>query len=316
MNKIIKIIGVIVVTISLINCQEKSKKLNYQIYTSDIDNFWIAYDALENSKDSIQTIQNLYINKASPEFKKFIKIGNFKAKAYVNWIKDIPSFWKTVRPGTLAVKKKKPEIDKVYNNLQKIYDGFQAPDICFAISPLGSGGTTSKGLILIGTEIATVNSNYVDISEINGFFKNIFQNSSGDIVSMIAHELVHTQQPQGDNENASLLSQAIIEGAADFIGRKILGKPTMNKVIYNYGEEHQQALWKEFKQDINMNKGFDDTDWFYNYHSNRPADLGYYIGYKIVESYYNNSKDKKKAIKEILEMENPKEFLRKSRYNK
>jgi len=83
-----------------------------------------------------------------------------------------------------------------------------------------------------------------------------------------------------------------------------------------YGEKHENELWKEFKSDMDKNKSVDETDWFYNYNLDRPADLGYYIGYKIVKSYYENQKDKKKAIKEIIEMKDPKKFLIESKYIK
>lgn len=305
--------------ITLVSCKEKceeTQNLNYQITTSDLDNFWIAYDALESSKDSIQTFQELYIDKASAEFEKFLELRNFNAKEYVDWIKASPKFWKTVRPLTIAVKDEKSEIDDIYAKMSDLYSDFQPPNICFAISPLRTGGTVSKGLILVGTEIAMVNPNFVDISEIGGFFQTYFQNSTGEIAVMIAHELVHTQQPNGDNENSSMLLQAITEGSADFIGTLLLGKQTMNKAVFEYGEKHEKQLWKEFKEDIEAGKGFDDTDWFYNYNSNRPADLGYYLGYQITESYYNNSDNKKQAIKEILEMKNAEKFLEKSKYDK
>lgn len=293
---------------------EKSEHFDYKIITADLDNFWKAYDALENSKDSIRTFQKTLIDKASPEFKKFIELRDITAKDYMEWVKYKPKFWKTVRPLTLAVKNKKPEIDNVYTKMKELYPSFKAPNICFAISPVRSGGTTSKGLILIGTEIAAVNPKKVDITEIDGFMANVFQNGSGDITKMIAHELVHTQQPNGDNMDESLISQAITEGSADFIATLIIGKQTMSKPIFKYGENHQQELWFEFKNDM-KNKKMEDTDWFYDYHSNRPADLGYYIGYKIVESYYNKKKDKKQAIKEIIECENPLELLKKSGYD-
>ena len=308
------LIGIII----LASCQEKpekTKKLNYQITTSDLDNFWAAYDSLKTSKDSIRTFQKLYLDKASPEFEKFIKLRDFEAKDYVDWIKATPKFWKTVRPLTMEVKEKREKFDEIYLKMDELYDNFQPPNICFAISPIRTGGTTSQGLILIGTEIASVNPKFVDISEIDGFIKKVFQNSTGDINSLIAHELVHTQQPKGDNEDSSLLSQSITEGSADFIGSLILGKLTMNKAIFEYGEENEKALWNEFKQDVKAKRALDDTDWFYNYNSNRPADLGYYLGYKITESYYKNSTDKKRAIKEILEMENAEEFLKNSKYS-
>ena len=51
----------------------------------------------------------------------------------------------------------------------------------------------------------------------------------------------------------------------------------------------------------------------------RLTDLGYFMGYKICQAYYNNASDKKRAIKEIIEWdlsteEKAKDFLLKSNY--
>lgn len=48
----------------------------------------------------------------------------------------------------------------------------------------------------------------------------------------------------------------------------------------------------------------ESINWLYNGGDvkDKQADLGYYMGYKIAESYYNNSDDKNKAISEIIEM--------------
>ena len=40
--------------------------------------------------------------------------------------------------------------------------------------------------------------------------------------------------------------------------------------------------------------------WGQNRNELKERDLGYYVGYRICESYYNRSKDKKKAIKEMI----------------
>ena len=48
----------------------------------------------------------------------------------------------------------------------------------------------------------------------------------------------------------------------------------------------------------------------------KPADLGYYMGYHIAKSYYENAKDKKQAVIDIIEMKNPLQFLGKSGYDK
>ena len=46
----------------------------------------------------------------------------------------------------------------------------------------------------------------------------------------------------------------------------------------------------------------------------RPQNLGYWIGYKIVESYFRRVKDKKKAISDILNIRNYEEFFLASGY--
>ena len=46
----------------------------------------------------------------------------------------------------------------------------------------------------------------------------------------------------------------------------------------------------------------------------QPRDLGYILGALIVESYYENAGDKKKALEEILKITDYKAFLAKSRY--
>jgi uncharacterized protein YjaZ len=44
----------------------------------------------------------------------------------------------------------------------------------------------------------------------------------------------------------------------------------------------------------------------------RPGDLGYWVGYRIVKSYYQHAADQRQAFREILKMTDPKAFLAKS----
>ncbi|MCY1226596.1 hypothetical protein D9M72_388360 [compost metagenome] len=64
------------------------------------------------------------------------------------------------------------------------------------------------------------------------------------------------------------------------------------------------------------------SNWLYNGgRKGESADLGYYVGYEICKSYYNLAKDKKQAIKDIIELnyDNDKaveDFLSKSEFFK
>src|SRR5690606_28715819 len=59
------------------------------IETSDIENFWKAFDKLidaSNKNDSINIIQTEYIDISTEFFKEFIKVRNFTAEEYVSLI--------------------------------------------------------------------------------------------------------------------------------------------------------------------------------------------------------------------------------------
>ncbi|WP_299703816.1 DUF2268 domain-containing putative Zn-dependent protease [uncultured Pontibacter sp.] len=270
---------------------------------------------MATSEDSIRTFQTLYLDKASPYFKEFLRVRNFRAKEYVRLVRNMPEFWKTIRPLTEDIQNRSSELHPAFRKFSELYPAFKQPDVCFAIGALRTGGTISNGLILIGAEIEATDQS-VNLSEFEkgDFIGSVLKYKTGDIVSMVMHEAVHTQQVASDSTDTSLLKEAIEEGAADFIASLLLKKVTLSKAIYDYGIAHEKELWQEFYADVKNGKPLSNTDWMYNYHSNRPADLGYFIGYRICESYYNKSLDKKKAIQDIILMANAKEFLLQSGY--
>lgn len=288
-----------------------------EVSTQDINHFWEAYDSLSQSKDSVATFQRLYINRATDGFKAFIKARDFTALEYVRLIKRYPKFWISIRKNTERIASRKDEIEAVFTKFKSIYPSFKTPKVCFAIGGLRTGGTTTKDLILIGSEIASADST-TDKSEFRGWLSYVLGNT-GDIVSMVAHEAVHTQQPVNPAYvkgyiNHRLLSQSLREGSAEFIATLLIGD-IINKTQYKYGIEHEAELWEEFQSQMNAN---DLTNWLYNGNIsvNRPADLGYFMGMRISESYYKNAADKIKAVKEIIEMKSHKRFLKRSGYNK
>ncbi len=62
--------------------------------------------------------------------------------------------------------------------------------------------------------------------------------------------------------------------------------------------------------------GKDLSNWLFqgDRAKDRPADLGYYIGYKMCESFCKQTTDKRAAVKAILEIKDFKEFLKASKY--
>jgi hypothetical protein len=272
-----------------------------KIYTSDIINFWIAYDSVQNTNSytqKVKFINDLYINKATNGLKDFIAAREFTAEEWVKLIKAYPKYWKSIRPQTLLIINELETFQNLSLKFKEIYPHFVEPEIYFTIGCLRSGGTTSVGRILIGAEIGAAD-NTTDASELNSWLKNTFKVNSG-IFQLVAHEMNHTQQSESVDSLNTLLSQTILEGSCDFIAELISNRQYIAPYII-YGLKHRKTLFKEFyksKDEISFD------NWLYNGEESkkRPADLGYYIGYEICKAYYENSKDKPKALIEIIEL--------------
>lgn len=289
-----------------------------KIYTSDIDNFWVAYDSIQKINDEekqLEIIQQLYLDKATDGLKDFMISREHSAERHLNGIKKFPKFWHSIRPKTEEIKSFIPEMEEVFEKYKQIYPNFQQPEIYFTIGVLNSGGTTSPNRILIGSEIACADKN-TDASELNDWFRNVFKLSNG-VVAMVAHEIGHTQQKGGDSEddgNSNLLGYCIKEGMCDFLAELTYREISSPYMIY--GKEHEAELWQKFQNEMFTQE---TENWLYNGSNVPVADLGYFMGYAICKSYYENSEDKQQAITEMLQLEyNPEsvlEFLKQSKYN-
>ena len=216
----------------------------------------------------------------------------------------------------MRVKTLKSEIDRIYAAYESAFPGHEAPKICFAIGCLRTGGTVDDGYLLIGTEIAAADAS-TDKSELDSWLNSVMTEEF-DIQNMIAHEYVHALQELKFSGvwgylNYRVLMLSIYEGAADFIAEKVTGA-TINEHIYDFGNAHEQEIWNDFKQDMRSNRA---DDWLYqgdNAKEGMPADLGYFVGHKICESYFNAAENKSEALQDIVYIKNFKRFYRKSGY--
>jgi hypothetical protein len=290
-----------------------------KVFTQDIDNFWTAFDSIRTTNDSLKQIdfiQTLYIDKGSEGLKAFMVARRYSAPLYVQLINKYPKFWNSIRPNTLAVKEQTDKIERSIKTLKALYPQLKNAKMYFTIGGLRSGGTVKDSMVLIGAEIATGDST-TDVSEFpSKWLAGVFKDQSADnLVSLNVHEYIHTQQ---NGESNNLLAQSITEGSCDFIAQLVLGKPLERNYIA-YGLKHEEELKEAFKQEMFSNAY---NKWLYNGGSSKTvADLGYFMGYEICKSYYNNSVNKKQAIRNIIELNYSdttavENFLKKSGYYK
>lgn len=278
-----------------------AQKSSQKVFTSDIDNFWIAYDSCQTTSDSLKQlhfIQTLYLDRATEGLKAFMELREYNTELYVSLIRLYPRFWKSIRPNTLSVKSKAKEIESSIEDFKRLYPGLREAKMYFTIGGLRSGGTTMNDMVLIGTEIATGDP-MTDVTEFpNKWLEGVFRNHEpGNIVPLNIHEYVHTQQ---NGQPVNLLGQAIKEGACDFITERVMGKLLQNNYLV-YGRAHEDSLKNSFKLYM-FTTAY--NNWLYNGgNAETMADLGYFMGYTICKSYYNHSSDKEKAIREIIELD-------------
>ena len=292
-----------------------------RIFTQDITHFWQACDSVRATVDTAQQrrlVQRIYLDQATPGLQDFAQSREYRARTYVQALNRYPKFWESVRPATLTVRKQAAQIKQLLQRLQQLYPSYKPVDVFFTIGALNSGGTVHGQRVLIGTEIAAATPE-TDASELGPWLQRVFKNHRNGLVELVAHEAVHTQQPAGDAEltgKTDLLGYCLQEGAADFIAQLLLAKPYSTPYL-DYGHRHEQLLWREFEP---VMSGQDASQWLYNgdQAKDRPADLGYFIGYTICQAYYQQAKNKRQAVADIIELRYdktaPHEFLAKSGY--
>ncbi|HTJ14443.1 MAG TPA: hypothetical protein VL547_20535 [Dinghuibacter sp.] len=268
------------------------------VFTSDIDHFWEAYDSCRATTDSLRQlnfIQKLYIDRGTPGLAAFMRARNYTAQGWVHAIRSYPRFWATVRPRTLTVATRVPEMEASVRRFRELYPGLKDAAMYFTVGCLHSGGTTEGNMVLVGAEVATGDST-VDCSELPGRWLEPYFHHPDDVVRINVHEYVHTQQ-RGDDHVGDLFGFAVMEGGADFVAELVSGIP-LTSVYLVYGRAHEAGLKERFAGEM-FQTYYDD--WFYNARTTKGTpDLGYFMGYAICSAYYRRAADKRQALADII----------------
>ncbi|MDR2235745.1 MAG: DUF2268 domain-containing putative Zn-dependent protease [Chryseobacterium sp.] len=273
-------------TYATVNAQSgfSDDPLNAVFETGDTGRFWKAFDTMETSKGNPFAD---YMNDGSPGVKGFTPFRIINADSLYTMVKLRKADYLKTRNVLKGIGQKEKRAKAIYSAMKYWYPEAKFPPVYFVYGRFNSGGTVSKDGIIIGTEM---------LSNLDG------------VMGLVAHELIHFQQNiKGDD---SLIKNTLMEGGADFISEMISGE-NINTGPFRYGEAHLEALCREF---VTKLKNDDNTDWLYgtSKKDDRPNDLGYWMGYKISEAYFNKQKDKHQAIHDILNIENPMNFLKES----
>ncbi len=90
------------------------------------------------------------------------------------------------------------------------------------------------------------------------------------------------------------------EGVAELVAELITDrKPALP--VYTYGPEHDAAIRQRFLAEMRADN-YDN--WLWNSAANPfgVSDVGYYVGYRIARAYYDAAPDKRRAVRELIEL--------------
>ena len=291
-----------------------------QIITSDLAHFWAAYDA-NGKTGSASAFQTQYLDAASAGLTDFVRLRSITAANLAATVTKFPAYFAGIRANNLALATNGAIVAKIranYSVIKTLYPPAVFPAVTFLIGQFGTGGTVSANGLLIGTEFYSMSAT-TPLGEL-GTFQRVNVKPVDSLPIIVAHEHAHALQTHAGGlmlrPNKNLLEQSLIEGGADFIGEQSSGG-NINARLWTFAIPREAALWQEFKAAMHRT---DVSRWLYNQRSStdtpdHPGDLGYFIGYRIAESYYQQRTDKAAALKEIIEMIDADDFLARSGYS-
>lgn len=279
----------------------------FRFETSDIARFWAMYDQLATSREPEALVQRAYLDQGSPGLRAFTRLRIKSAAKLLAVITAHPKYFAAIRANTQQVATLEAKIRGALREMKVLYPEATFPSLYFVIGAMSSGGTVSDDGLLIGTEMFSRGPD-VPSDELSPWLQAVTR-SIEELPLIVVHEWVHSQQQHGAE---SLLAQVVQEGSADFLA-ELVTHGTINEHVYKYGYAHEAALKRELLEDFKTNAA---QNWLYNAEQSkdRPADLGYFMGYRIAQAYYQRAADKRRAIYDILHIADYERFLADSGY--
>ena len=266
------------------------------ITTADVERFFRLYDdpALAAEPDQLAA---RYLATPSPGLAEFMAMRRITPEKLAAALRAKPQVFADARGCAAKLPNIRTRLVAATDRLAAIYPAAKFPPITIAIGRATSAGTANARGVYIGLESLCA-ARFIEAADEDRF------------VHVIAHEYVHVQQPlaQVEDREESVLRAALTEGAAEFIAERMTGSVA-------YPRLHQWAKGREMELETaflaEKNQKAIGSRWLYNQQGagGWPGDLGYWVGYRVAKSHYDGASDKARAIRDIIEMDDPAAFL-------
>ena len=304
-----------------INTSTSSDGKEITFHYEDLENFRVVMNVAKARGDTLQAMKDYFL-KASEGMKGWIARYNKSPEEMVRAVRYFPKYYNYLTQlDTMLVQYEKP-ISEGLKGLKELFpsDFVHLPPVYYFVL-FGGGGSVELTANMISLDYFGYYDG-IDESEfdkIGGLFpEGNFHLVKTDLIPQIAiHEAAHLLQVymQGVSDYRSIYTGektmkafAVREGGADFL--TALGSGIIDKKRHEYGDAHERDLWELFEPVANESPDA-HPGWFSGQSTQNPDwpwQIGYYLGYKMVEYYYLNTEDKQEAIRFILNSHRASDF--------
>ncbi len=262
--------------------------------TADVDLFYRLYDET-GGHPSAEQLQSRYIDAGSPGLRTFFDARRTTATRLAETIAARPELYSRARDCAATLPRVKGRVDTALARFAVLYPQARVPSVTLAV---GRGKPIAIGSPVTGVQVGLEALCTVDF---------IDPDVESRFVGVLIHEYAHAQQNPllTEKQQPTVLESALVEGGAEFVTALLLGRPAY---VY-FGpltKGREREIETAFAADLDKT---DLSAWFYNSTLEKPADLGYWVGYRIAKAYYDKAPDKQAALREILTVSDVHAFL-------
>lgn len=274
------------------------------VNTADVERFWQEY-----GKDRTpERVQAAYFAHASETWRQHL-LNSGHPEYFRVALRSYERFYASVKPGTLQVAAKAAEIEAALAELRRRYPSPPLP-VTMGIGRVNSAGQGYGCQVYLAAEMFALGQG-IDTTELPSWIVGLMAPPQA-VVPAAVHEAIHVFQPPVNDP--VLLVACLREGAASFVAELVTGQP-LQPQLEAWCRPRQSELFREFGPRAGSTAY---SGWLYDSadprQAGRPADTGYWIGHEIVRDFYSLANDKKAALRDIIDMHDPRLLVRRSSY--
>jgi hypothetical protein len=268
------------------------------IHIEDVGSFYRLFDATGGHPTAPQLQE--YLDHGSPGLHRLARLRHVTGASIAAALTTRPDIYANAKRCMAVLPSGRRRVAAALHELGRLYPDARFPPVTIVIGRGKPVGVADDSGVMIGLEAMCA----VTWME---------PNLEDRFVHVVVHEYAHVQQAIAspalyNDEKPTVLEESLIEGAAEFIAELTSGSvsDTDLPALVKGREKAIETAFVADEHDTDLSK------WLYNGTLTKPGDLGYWVGYRIVKSYYQHAPDKRRAVRDIFEMKDPQAFLARS----